>query len=161
MLDVKIVIFDVRENRTREAQFLLENRPHILIQKLGVFLGNAIALSGHFRSWPLDRNAFFDLGDVISQIPERNFQVLNPILIRRIEPVARGKIEPRILRGVPGFEPLLALSVSRDRGKSLLTEPFISASSTPVSTARRASFFNSSSGRNRSTSTPWTIRAIA
>ena len=88
MLDVEIVIFDIGENRACQAEFLLENRSHILIQKLGVFLGDAIALGGNFRSRPFDLGALFHLGDVVAQIAERDIEVLDPILVGGVEAVS-------------------------------------------------------------------------
>ena len=45
--------------------------------------------------------------------------MFDPVFVRRVEAIARGKVEPRILRSGPGFDPLFALGASRDRGKCL------------------------------------------
>jgi hypothetical protein len=69
---------------------------------------------------PLDFDAPLQLRDVIAQVAERDVEMLDPVLVRRVKTVAGGEVEPRILCRIPGIDPGFAVRQRRHRGQGLI-----------------------------------------
>ena len=162
MLDVEIVVLDIGKHGARQAELAFERSAGVRVEQLGIFLRDAVALGGDPGGGTVDLLAALHTDDVIPDVAERDIEVFDPVFVGRIEAVAGGEIEPGILCLLPGLEPFDGRSaVARPPPAPRRAVPVRSAVATSSCTASLASFFNSSSGRNRSTSTPCTILAIA
>ena len=131
----------------------------VVVDQLGVLRDDPVPLGLDRLDRPGERLAAAELGDVGLDEVHRDVRVLGPDLVGVVEAGARREVEPGVVRLVP----CSPTSCRCRRRPSLRRLGGVAGdpSPTPRSMASWASFFSSSSGRNRSTSMPATILAIA
>ena len=125
VLDVEVVALDVREDRPRQPEVLIERRSRLVVgQQRSVLVGDPVALGA-------DRGE--RAGDVLARlraarcrppmIASGTRRVVDPRAVVVVEAVAVRVVEPRRLHGVPVREPLArppSVSATAPRGAGLV-----------------------------------------
>ena len=119
VLDVEVVVLDVREHEPREPELLVERRPQSRRRRSSARYSAvmrsrsaAIAAVGRSMSSPACTRR-----DVVAQEAERDLEMVEPDPVVAVEAVAGGEVEPRILRRLPGGQPLVARGRGADGGE--------------------------------------------
>src|SRR5207237_583890 len=86
----ELVLLDVREDRARESEQLVEGRPRLLVQQCPVLLGQPVALALDLLARTLDQLARLESANVTRHRGIRDGRVVVPAAVEVVEPVADG-----------------------------------------------------------------------
>ena len=159
---VELVLLDVREDRAREAEQLVERLAGLLVEQRAVLLGEPVALARDLlgraarprspafsaRMWPID-------GGV------RDARVVVPAAVEVVEPVADRHVEPRVLDPLELLEPGAAGIAPVELGVDLRRRAALDERAVDAGVDREPRQAGSSAlGLKSSTSMPATICAM-
>src|SRR5699024_6406165 len=108
VFDVEVVVFYVRVGGDGQLALGFKDRGGFFVQQVAVLFDDAFLLSDQALGRAHDVLAVVEAANVVGDIAQRDVEVLQPVFIVAVEPVANCEIEPWYLSDFPLRQPLLA-----------------------------------------------------